>query len=327
MSLDKNYDFHTSILCTNVVCFYVVHCNTALANGRIVCDYNAYKEDCWFTCNEGYVPDGAHYRTCLGNGSWSGGNPVCYPRKCSSLPPNSAVQMFETSCVPQYKLGCATECRYGYSGVGGYYTCKLFGTGYGWERAYVKWVGETTCTPGMYLYKCIYTPLSQLLSMMYLYTVQCPPLNEPTNGTLLCSKVDSVKFSYQDNCTHQCDVGYQLTGSVNRTCQGNGSWSGSPANCSIMQCSISSVPSNAVLSESCQSIYQSVCELHCPEGYIDTGNPQYVCEVNDSKSVTWQPARESFKCDQGNSIKISHAIHMYAVSRLCNNCNAGICCL
>ena len=151
----------------------------------------------------------------------------------------------------------------------------------------------------MYLYRCIYTPMSELLSMMYLYTVQCPPLNESTNGTLLCSKVDSMEFSYQDNCTHQCDVGYQLIGSANRTCQGNGSWSGSPAYCSIMQCSILSVPSNTELSESCQSIYQSVCELHCPEGYIGTGNPQYVCEVNDSASLAWQPAQESFKCEHG----------------------------
>ena len=127
----------------------IVHCNTTLVNGKSDCDYNVYKERCWFECNEGYVPSVNDYKTCLGNGSWSGGNPVCYPRNCSSSPPSSTVQMFETSCVPHYKLGCATECRYGYSGVGGYYTCELFNAGYTWEH--VKWVGETTCIPGTYV--------------------------------------------------------------------------------------------------------------------------------------------------------------------------------
>ena len=138
--------------------------------------------------------------------------------------------------------------------------------------------------------------------MTYRYTVQCPALYNPTNGTLLCSQVNSLEFSYQDNCTLHCDVGYQLTGTANRTCQGDSSWSGSLASCSIMQCSLSSVPTNAVISETCQSIYQSVCELHCPEGYIGSGNPQYVCKVNDKASVTWTPAGETFKCDQGNNV-------------------------
>ncbi|XP_065903131.1 sushi, von Willebrand factor type A, EGF and pentraxin domain-containing protein 1-like isoform X3 [Dysidea avara] len=256
---------------------HIVHCNTTLINGTSHCDYNVYKEHCAFRCNQGYVAGGPYddyyIKVCLGNGSWSGGNPVCVPQKCPSSPPNSEIEIFETSCVPNYQLGCATECRYGYNGVGGYYTCELFGAGFGWEH--VKWVGETTCTP-----------------------VQCPALYNPTNGTLLCSQVNSLEFSYQDNCTLHCDVGYQLTGTANRTCQGDSSWSGSLASCSIMQCSLSSVPTNAVISETCQSIYQSVCELHCPEGYIGSGNPQYVCKVNDKASVTWTPAGETFKCDQ-----------------------------
>ena len=144
--------------CNNVFFSYTVHCNTTIINGTSHCDYNVYKEHCAFRCNQGYVAGGPYddyyKKVCLGNGSWSGGNPVCVPRKCPSSPPNSEIEMFETSCVPNYQLGCATECRYGYNGVGGYYTCELFGAGFGWEH--VKWVGETTCTPGMFVQTCAY---------------------------------------------------------------------------------------------------------------------------------------------------------------------------
>ena len=37
--------------------------------------------------------------------------------------------------------------------------------------------------------------------------------------------------SYEDTCSFTCDTGYELTGSENRTCQSDGSWSGIIAMC------------------------------------------------------------------------------------------------
>ena len=37
--------------------------------------------------------------------------------------------------------------------------------------------------------------------------------------------------SYEDICSFTCDTGYELTGSENRTCQSDGSWSGISAMC------------------------------------------------------------------------------------------------
>ena len=41
---------------------------------------------------------------------------------------------------------------------------------------------------------------------------------------------DGVPF-YGDTCSFTCNTGYELTGSDTRTCQSNGSWSGSDDVC------------------------------------------------------------------------------------------------
>ena len=37
--------------------------------------------------------------------------------------------------------------------------------------------------------------------------------------------------SYEDICRFTCNTGYELTGSDTRTCQSDGSWSGSNVTC------------------------------------------------------------------------------------------------
>ena len=64
------------------------------------------------------------------------------------------------------------------------------------------------------------------------FLVSCPPLDSPSNGTSNCSLGDDEVPSYEDTCNFTCDTGYELTGSETRTCQSNGSWSGSDAMCS-----------------------------------------------------------------------------------------------
>ena len=39
-------------------------------------------------------------------------------------------------------------------------------------------------------------------------------------------------LSYEDVCNFTCNTGYELTGSDTRTCQSDGSWSGSDIMCS-----------------------------------------------------------------------------------------------
>ena len=46
-----------------------------------------------------------------------------------------------------------------------------------------------------------------------------------------CSLGDDGVPSYEDTCSFTCNTGYELTGSDIRTCQSNGSWSGSDVVC------------------------------------------------------------------------------------------------
>ena len=46
-----------------------------------------------------------------------------------------------------------------------------------------------------------------------------------------CSLGDDGVPSYEDTCSFTCNTGYELTGSDTRTCQSDGSWSGSDVVC------------------------------------------------------------------------------------------------
>ena len=59
----------------------------------------------------------------------------------------------------------------------------------------------------------------------------CPLLTDPTNGMISCSLGGDGVADPVDTCNAMCNTGYQLMGSTTRTCQNDGSWSGSDATC------------------------------------------------------------------------------------------------
>ena len=61
--------------------------------------------------------------------------------------------------------------------------------------------------------------------------MSCPDLCQPDNGTIECAFGDDGVASYQDTCRFSCVEGYRLSGSTSRTCQSDGTWSGSSATC------------------------------------------------------------------------------------------------
>jgi len=63
------------------------------------------------------------------------------------------------------------------------------------------------------------------------FTVLCPSLTDPKNGAMTCSLGGDEISSYEDTCSFTCNTGYVLTGSDTRTCQDDGSWSGSETLC------------------------------------------------------------------------------------------------
>ena len=128
-------------------------------------------------------------------------------------------------------------------------------------------------------------------------TVPCPVLPDVSNGSTICTSSEPSNYVYEDTCNFTCNTGYELTGSPQRICQSDGSWSGSPVSCTIMECPSSSLPMNSMLTESCSSTYQSMCDLQCEEGFNGSGDPSYVCDVLNDGSVMWMTSGGGWSCE------------------------------
>ena len=62
--------------------------------------------------------------------------------------------------------------------------------------------------------------------------IQCDNVSAPANGEITSCSSGRVGVGYEgDTCSFTCNTGYELTGSDTRTCQSDGSWSGSDDVC------------------------------------------------------------------------------------------------
>ena len=128
-----------------------------------------------------------------------------------------------------------------------------------------------------------------------------------------CTLEDAKDPSYEDTCSFTCNTGYKiLTGSTERTCESDGSWSGSPVSCIIMECPSSSLPMKSMLAESCSSTYKSMCELQCQEGFTGTGDPSYLCDVSSNgSSVMWMMVgRDTWRCKRGWPLTVDSTLYI-----------------
>jgi len=70
----------------------------------------------------------------------------------------------------------------------------------------------------------------QYIKFFIIY-IGCMPLTAPTNGNIDCSLGEDGQPSLGDSCTFTCDSGHEMSGSVTRSCQIDGSWSGTESIC------------------------------------------------------------------------------------------------
>ena len=62
--------------------------------------------------------------------------------------------------------------------------------------------------------------------------MNCSRIFDLNNGMIgSCSLGDDRVPSYEDTCSFTCNTGYELTGNNTRTCQSDGTWSGSDDMC------------------------------------------------------------------------------------------------
>ena len=79
---------------------------------------------------------------------------------------------------------------------------------------------------------CLIDVMCIILAMNLPSDNQCVNLSTPVNGEIMSCSSGRVGVGYEgDTCSFTCNTGYELTGSDTRTCQSDGSWSGTDDMC------------------------------------------------------------------------------------------------
>ncbi|KAL9960419.1 hypothetical protein ACROYT_G033874 [Oculina patagonica] len=111
---------------------------------------------------------------------------------------------------------------------------------------------------------------------------RCPKIYAPSHGTLRpCSNLPG------QTCQFSCDRGYNLTGSTTRTCNSDGTWTGTQPQCNAATCPALPTPPNGIR-QSCLGTtieyYDTVCLFFCHHGFNSFGSSSRKCQANGTWS-------------------------------------------
>ena len=93
-----------------------------------------FEDTCTFYCNAGYELQGSNNGTCLANQSWSGGDPICEPLRCSDVT-MVVNNIMSSSCDMTYQSQCTVSCDEGFTGDNVTYLCNVTS-----DLTMVEWV-------------------------------------------------------------------------------------------------------------------------------------------------------------------------------------------
>ena len=122
-----HYDSH--------VCL-VVSC-PAIINEHFQCKNGTIGDICRYSCNAGYELQGPNNGTCLTNQSWSGGDPICKPLRCSDVTMVADDIITSSLCNMTYQSQCTVSCDEGFTGDNVTYFCNVTSTS---DPTMVNWV-------------------------------------------------------------------------------------------------------------------------------------------------------------------------------------------
>ncbi|KAF0314296.1 CUB and sushi domain-containing protein 3 [Amphibalanus amphitrite] len=200
-----------------------------------------------FTCKEEHALLGDPLRTCGDGGKWTGEPAKCLFAVC---PEPAAPE--HGSVTVRGNLTAGTEalfsCDPGHQLLGDTVTrCKLGGT---WE------------TP---------PPVCRL--------IDCGQPPEPTHGTRTLNGGTLLG----DVATFSCPEGYTMIGSRSRSCLSDGTWSGEPTQCSLIDCGEPEVPADSYVTGYGFHVNSSV-EYHCDDGFLLEGEAVRECRLDGTWS-------------------------------------------
>ncbi|XP_078703844.1 sushi, von Willebrand factor type A, EGF and pentraxin domain-containing protein 1-like [Branchiostoma floridae x Branchiostoma belcheri] len=212
-----------------------------------------------FTCDTGYMLNGASAIVCQADGTWSNSVPTCAPVQCPARTASTNGVVTPTGSV-FYPNGVTFTCNTGYQLIGdAAATCQADGT---WSNS------VPTCTP-----------------------VQCPARTAPTNGAV----TPEGAVSYPNRATFTCNTGYQLIGAAAATCQADGTWSNPVSTCTPIQCQALTAPTNGAITPTGAVSYPNSVTFTCTSGHLLNGATAAACQADG----TWSnpvPTCSSAQC-------------------------------
>lgn len=133
----------------------------------------------------------------------------------------------------------------------------------------------------------------------------CQVITCPRPGEILHGRVIGTEFLYRGKITYTCDEGYELSGTVERTCGSDGSWSSPEPSCRPVECPRpGNLTHGHVFGDT--FTYNSVVDFTCESGFQLAGAKQQRCLANG----TWSdetPTCEKVLCS--NPIDIPNGRH------------------
>uniref|UniRef100_A0A8C0UA60 CUB and Sushi multiple domains 1 n=1 Tax=Cyanistes caeruleus TaxID=156563 RepID=A0A8C0UA60_CYACU len=267
-----------------------------------------------FTCNTGYLLQGASRAQCRSNGQWSSPLPNCRVVNCSDPGfVENAIRHGQQNYPESFKYGTsvAYHCKKGFYLLGSSaLTCKANGL---WDRSLPKCLSISCGHPGV--------PANAILSgdkftygsiIHYSCTAGrrlignstrecqedshwsgtlphcsgnnpgfCDDPGVPAHGSRL-----GDEFKTKSLLRFSCEMGYQLRGSAERTCLLNGSWSGIQPVCEAVSCGNPGTPANGMIIYTDGILFSSSVIYACWEGYKTSGLTTRHCTANGTWTGT-----------------------------------------
>ena len=239
-SAEKKWNPEEAPVCEEILCDPL----PKLPHGNVKCsDDNRHQSVCRFVCEEGYRIKGSRSSICSTDGSWSADMPVCDQIRCDVL---SAPDNGSKDCSGEiFGETCNFACNTGFDLSGSELrTCQADGT----------WTGVPVhCTQA-----------------------SCGLLPAPRHGKVTCS----AGGTFGSTCDFECDTGYSLVGSKERTCEADHAWSGSQPFCLQVTCDVRVPPANGYLTCAAGNQYLSICTYSCKSGFTLKGEAEAKCGLD-----------------------------------------------
>jgi sushi, von Willebrand factor type A, EGF and pentraxin domain-containing protein 1 len=108
----------------------------------------------------------------------------------------------------------------------------------------------------------------------------CTELAQPVNGLVMDPDVVVGSIA-----TYSCNLGSQLKGAATRTCQSDGTWSGTAPTCGLKDCGPLTAPKEGTVMAS-QTTYGAIATYSCGAGFGPSGSSTRSCQLDGTWSGT-----------------------------------------